>query len=164
MTAKDVDQKLRGLSQEEARKRLAEHGLNALPEAKAISLGQRLIGQFKSALIYILLFALALDLALWLYEGARQVPHEALAIGLILILNAGLGAYQETKAEEALARLKALTVPSIWVKRDGALVHIRSDELVPGDIARVEAGDRVPADGILAEGLGVMADEFDPHG
>ena len=159
MTAKDVDARLRGLSQAEARQRLAEHGLNALPEAKAISLWRRLLGQFKSALIYILLFALALDLALWLHEGARQIPHEALAIGLILILNAGLGAYQEAKAEEALARLKALAVPSIWVKRDGELVHIRSDELVPGDIARIEAGDRVPADGIVAEGLGVMADE-----
>ena len=97
MTAKDVDANLRGLSQVEARQRLAEYGVNALPEAKAISLGQRLIGQFKSALIYILLFALALDLALWLHEGASQIPHEALAIGLILILNAGLGAYQESQ-------------------------------------------------------------------
>ena len=159
MTANNIDARLRGLSQVDARKRLAEHGLNALPEAKATSLWRRLLAQFKSALIYILLFALALDLALWLHEGARQVPHEALAIGLILILNAGLGAYQEAKAEEALARLKALAVPSIWVKRDGELVHIRSDELVPGDIARIEAGDRVPADGILVEGHGVMADE-----
>ena len=86
---------------------------------RASSLWQRLISQFKSALIYILLFALALDLVLWLHEGAKAVPYEAIAIALILILNAGLGAYQEGKAEEALARLKALAMPSVWVMRDG---------------------------------------------
>jgi Ca2+-transporting ATPase len=115
MTADNIDARLRGLSQLAARRRLAEDGLNALPEAKAIGLGRRLLAQFKSALIYILLFALALDFALWLHEGARQIPYDALAIGVILILNAGLGAYQEAKAEEALAGLKALAVPSIWV-------------------------------------------------
>ena len=158
MTVKDVDQK-RGLSQVEALQRLAAHGPNALPEAVTNSLWQRLFSQFKSSLIYILLFALALDLALWLYEGAKQVPFESITIGLILILNAGLGAYQEGKSEEALARLKALATPTAWVKRDGALVQIPANELVPGDIARVEAGDRVPADGCLVEGQGVMADE-----
>lgn len=159
MTANDNAPKLRGLSQSAARRRLAEHGPNALPEAKSIALWQRLLAQFKSALIYILLFALALDLALWLHEGARQVPYEAIAIGLILVLNAGLGAYQESKAEEALARLKALAMPSVWVMRDGVLAQIPAIELVPGDIARIEAGDRVPADGRLVEGQGVMADE-----
>ena len=150
---------LRGLSQAEAQQRLAANGPNSLPEAKSISLWQRLLSQFKSALIYILLFALALDLALWLHEGAKQIPFESIAIGLILVLNAGLGAYQESKAEEALARLKALAKPSVWVKRDGALVQIPANDLVPDDIARVEAGDRVPADGRLIEGQGVMADE-----
>ena len=76
MTANDVEPKLRGLSQVEARQRLAAYGPNALPEAKPIGLWQRLLSQFKSALIYILLFALALDLALWLHEGAKLVPHE----------------------------------------------------------------------------------------
>ena len=128
MTVKDADPNVRGLSQVEARQRLAAHGPNALPEAKVVSLWQRLISQFKSALIYILLFALALDLALWLHEGAKQIPFESIAIGLILILNAGLGAYQEGKAEEALARLKALATPSAWVKRDGALVQIPANE------------------------------------
>ena len=151
--------KLRGLSQTEAARRLVEHGSNALPEAEGVSLWQRLISQFKSALIYILLFALVLDLVLWLHEGAKAVPYEAIAIALILILNAGLGAYQEGKAEEALARLKALAMPSVWVMRDGTLSQIPAGELVPGDIARIEAGDRVPADGLLAAGHGVMADE-----
>ena len=117
MVANDIGLKLRGLSQVEARQRLAEHGPNALPEPKATSLWQRLLRQFKSALIYILLFALALDLGLWLHDGAKQVPYEAIAIALILALNAGLGTYQESKAEEALARLKALAMPSVWVMR-----------------------------------------------
>lgn len=122
-------------------------------------IGRRLVRQFKSALIYILLFALALDLALWLHEGAKTVPFEAIAIAFILILNAGLGAYQEGKAEEALARLKAMAMPSVWVMRDGALTQVPIGESVPGDVARVEAGDRVPADGRLVIGQGVMADE-----
>jgi P-type Ca2+ transporter type 2C len=159
MTASSIEVQLQGLSRMEAARRLVEHGPNALPEGKAIGLWQRLLRQFKSALIYILLFALALDLALWLYEGAKQIPHEAVAIGLILILNAGLGAYQESKAEEALGRLKALALPSVWVKRDGVLAQIPANELVPGDTARVEAGDRIPADGRLIEGQGLMTDE-----
>lgn len=150
---------LEGLTQEEARQRLSAHGPNALPEAKGISLPARLLNQFKSPLIYILLFALSLDLALWLYEGARDIPFESIAIGLILVLNAGLGAYQESKAEEALAHLNVLAMPTAWVRRDGALLQIPAQEIVPGDVARVEAGDRVPADGRLIEGQGVAADE-----
>jgi Ca2+-transporting ATPase len=157
MAAGDVEQS--GLTQLEAQQRLGACGRNALPEAEGIGLGLRLLNQFKSPLIYILLFALALDLALWLKEGAREIPFESIAIGIILILNAGLGAYQESKAEEALARLKALAMPAAWVRRDGALVQIPAQEIVPGDIARVEAGDRVPADGRLIEGQGVEADE-----
>lgn len=159
MSVKTIHRMLHGLSETEARHRLTTHGPNALPEAKSISHWQRVLSQFRSALIYILLFALALDLALWLHEGARQIPFESVAIGLILILNAGLGAYQEGKAEEALARLKALATPSAWVKRGGVLMQIPVTELVPGDVARIEAGDRVMADGRLVEGQGVMADE-----
>jgi len=153
------DPKLQGLSQTAAAERLAEYGPNALPEGGGVSLWQRIIRQFKSALIYVLLFALALDFAIWLHEGAKTVPYESIAIALILILNAGLGAYQEGKAEEALARLKALAMPSVWVMREGQLRQIPASDLVPGDIARIEAGDRVPADGILAAGQAVMTDE-----
>ena len=159
MSVAHLASKWHGLSQAEAARRLAKHGPNGLPEAKSTALWLRLLRQFKSPLIYILLFALALDLALWLHAGARQVPYEALAIGLILVLNAGLGAYQESKAEAALAHLKALAMPSVWVMRDGVLAQIPANELVPGDAARIEAGDRVPADGRLVAGQGVMADE-----
>jgi Ca2+-transporting ATPase len=159
MNEETIHPKLYGLSEGEARHRLITHGPNALPEAKSISHWRRILNQFNSPLIYILLFALALDLALWLHEGAHEIPFEAVAIGLILIINAGLGAYQEGKAEEALARLKALAAPSAWVKRGGTLIQIPAIELVPGDIARIEAGDRVMADGRLVTGQGVMADE-----
>lgn len=154
-----VAERRQGLTAAEAHSRLLECGPNSLPEAPPIGVWRRLLAQFKSALIYILLFALVLDFVLWLHEGAGGVPYETIAIALILILNAGLGAYQEGKAEEALARLKAFAVPTVWVQRDGQLVQIPSPDLVPGDIARVEAGDRVPADGLLTEGQGIMADE-----
>ncbi len=90
------------------------------------------------------MFALILDLGLWLWQGAERWPVESISIGLILLLNAGLGVYQEGKAEQALARLKALAAPSVWVIRDGVLVEVPARNLVPGDIARLEAGDRVP--------------------
>jgi Ca2+-transporting ATPase len=159
MTGNDMDVMHRGLSHAEAARRLAEYGPNALPEAEPVRLWQRLLRQFMSPLIYILLFALALDLGLWAWEGALGVPFESLAIALILVLNAGLGAYQEGKAEEALARLKAMALPRVWVMRDGKLSQVVADNLAPGDIARLEAGDRVPADGHLVDGQGVMADE-----
>jgi Ca2+-transporting ATPase len=154
-----IGQRLRGLTGAEAARRLAEHGFNTLPETKRVHLWQRLARQFKSALIYILFVALAVDLALWLYEAGAGVPYEAAAIALVLMFNAGLGAYQEGRAEEALARLKAMAAPSTWIMRDGTLVQIPLREVVVGDIARIEAGDRVPADGLLVSGEGVMADE-----
>jgi Ca2+-transporting ATPase len=149
----------RGLTRQDAGKRLAEFGPNALPEPLPVSQWQRWLRQFESPLIYILLFALILDLGLWLWEGAGRLPVESVAIALILVLNAGLGVYQESKAEQALAHLKALAMPSVWVVRDTVLVQAPARELVPGDIARVEAGDRVPADGTLVGGQGVTADE-----
>jgi Ca2+-transporting ATPase len=159
MTSPLAAPRLHGLNSSKAAARLAEHGPNALPEGARITVWQRLINQFKSALIYILLFALALDLAMWVHEGAATVPHEAIAIALILALNAGLGAYQEGKAEEALARLKALAMPLVWVIRDAALTQVEADRIVPGDVVRIEAGDRIPADGRLLVGNGVMTDE-----
>ncbi|MDX2201490.1 MAG: HAD-IC family P-type ATPase [Hyphomicrobiaceae bacterium] len=158
-TERSEPPQLLGLTRAEAARRLAEHGPNALPEAVQAGLWQRFVRQFKSPLIYILLFALVLDLALWLHEGAQGFPYEALAIALILLLNAALGAYQEGKAENALARLKAMAAPSVWVMRDGSLTQIPAAEIVPGDLARIEAGDRIPADGVLVTGQGVMADE-----
>ncbi|MDX2007283.1 MAG: HAD-IC family P-type ATPase [Meiothermus sp.] len=148
-----------GLTSSQARERLAVFGPNTLPEKAPEPLWHRFIRQFQSPLIYILLFALAFDAGLWIYEGARGWPTESLTIGLILLLNAGLGVYQEFRSEGALARLKAMAAPQVWVLRDGELVRLPSQELVPGDVLRLEAGDRVPADGALLQAQGVLLDE-----
>jgi Ca2+-transporting ATPase len=148
-----------GLTTAEAQRRLREYGRNALPETPPRPLWRRFLRQFQSPLIYILLFALGVDLVIFAIEGGQGTPAESLAIGLILLLNAGLGVYQESKSEAALAHLKAMSAPRVWVRRDGRLAHLASDELVPGDVVRLEAGDRIPADGALREAEGVMADE-----
>jgi Ca2+-transporting ATPase len=148
-----------GLSTAEAAGRLARTGPNALPEAAAEPVWRRFVRQFNSPLIFILLFALAFDAGLWIYEGAHGWPIEATAIGLILLFNAVLGLYQERRSEAALARLRALAAAHAWVLRDGEFVRLPIDRLVPGDVVRLEAGDRVPADGSLQQPHGVMLDE-----
>ena len=150
---------LKGLSTSEAEARLRQHGPNALPEKPPRTLGQRFISQFESPLIYILLFAVLVDLIIWFIEGASGLPFESIAITVILLLNAGLGVYQESKAESALSALKALAESLVWVLRDGHLVHVSATELVPGDVLRIEAGDRIPADGVVIEAQGILVDE-----
>ena len=152
-------QTAQGLTTEEARRLLAEHGANALPEAAGAPLWLRFLRQFKNPLIYILLFAVAFDVAVWIYEAWQGWPVEGFVIAVVLLLNAGLGTFQEYRSEQAIAQLKALTAFFVWVMRDGKLVKLPSRELVPGDVVRIEAGERVPADGTLLEGVGVMADE-----
>ena len=150
---------MNGLTTTEATERLARGGPNALPEQPPDPLWRRFARQFESPLIYILLFALAFDVGLWLYEGAHAWPIEATAIGLILLFNAALGLYQEQRSEAALTRLKTLGGSQAWVLRDGHLVRLTTHHLVPGDWVRLEAGDRVPADGTLVDARGVMLDE-----
>ena len=148
-----------GLSTAEAKELLTRHGLNVLPEKPPVPFWRRFADQFRSPLIYILLIALAIDLIIWFAQGRVSLPFESFAIGLILLLNAGLGVYQESKAEAALKHLKALAESFVWVLRDGRLVHLPSAELVPGDIVRIEAGDRIPADGTLIDAQGISVDE-----
>lgn len=150
---------MKGLSTTVAAELLARVGPNALPEHAPDPLWRRFVRQFQSPLIYILLFALAFDLGLWMHEGAHAWPIEASAIGLILLFNAILGLYQEQRSEAALTRLKALAGAQAWVLRDGHLVRLPSHALVPGDAVRLEAGDRVPADGTLMDARGAMIDE-----
>ena len=148
-----------GLSAEEARRRLVEIGPNALPAPERPSLAGRLVRQFTSALIYLLLLALAFDLAAWVHDGAHGVPVEALVILAVLVLNAGLGVLQEYRSERALDELAKLGSPRVWVLRDGAFDQHAVSELVPGDLVRLEAGDRVPADGVALRPESLSADE-----
>ncbi|MBL8209847.1 MAG: HAD-IC family P-type ATPase [Bryobacterales bacterium] len=142
---------MQGLSQAESADRLKRFGPNALPEAPSEPLLRRFLRQFQSPLIYILLFALVVDLFVWVREGATGVPVETFVIGLILFLNAALGTWQEQKAEAALAHLKALAAPQVWTLRDGEWRQVPAADLVPGDLVRLEAGDRVPADGTIED-------------
>lgn len=148
-----------GLSAAIAAERLAEFGPNALPEHPPTPTWLRFLRQFQSPLIFILLFALLVDGIAWFLEGAQGLPVESLAIGLILLINAGLGVYQESKSESALAKLKKLSTPFVWAYRDGKLVHLSAEVLVPGDVVRVEAGNRIPADAQLLTSEEVLLDE-----
>jgi Ca2+-transporting ATPase len=155
----DASRRPAGLTSEEALRRLDAQGPNALPTSPPVRLWRRFFAQFHSALLYLLLFALVFGLAVWAYEGAHGWPAEAIAIAAVLLLNAGLGAFQEHRSEQALAQLEALAAPLAWVLRDGKFSRLPSRELVPGDVLRVEAGERLPADGVFVEAQGVLVDE-----
>ncbi len=148
-----------GLSSDEALACLNRFGPNSVPEAVGKSTLKRFIEQFQSPLIYILLIALLVDLIIWFAEGSTGVPVESIAIAAILFLNSGLGMYQEGKSEAALARLKAMAAPQSWVLRDGHYEHLPTSQIVPGDIVRLEAGDRVPADAEIRSPEGCLVDE-----
>jgi len=149
----------RGLTQSDAESLLMTHGLNQLPQKKPVSLFRRFIHQFSNALIYILLAALLIDLILWWLEGESNIPIDAIAIASILLLNASLGVWQESKAENALAKLESFTVQNVWTLRDDKLEKIARHFLVPGDLVRLESGERIPADLILVDDEELIVDE-----
>ncbi|MGQ9848793.1 MAG: cation-translocating P-type ATPase [Aggregatilineaceae bacterium] len=144
--------RIRGLTKSEAEARLALIGPNALREQPRPTFWHRLLAQFQSFVIYILIFAALLSAALgdWI---------EAAAILAIVILNATLGVIQEGKAEEALAALRKLTSPDATVIRDGVQEIIPASQIVPGDIVILEAGNYIPADVRLIEAINLKVDE-----
>lgn len=147
-----------GLTSEEAARRLRSVGPNRLPTAPRASLARRVLHQFASPLIYLLLFAVVFDVVTSLRD-AGSWPIEGTVIAAVLVLNAFLGVMQEYRAEAALAQLEKLASPLAWTLRDGALRHLPADELVPGDRVRIEAGERIPADGLFRDASAVMVDE-----
>jgi P-type Ca2+ transporter type 2C len=148
-----------GLTSSQAQEALARVGPNALQAKPPKSLLARLSAQLQSALIYVLLFALLVDVAAWALAGAAGVPLEALAIFGVILLNAALGVLQEFRSERALLELERLGAPRAWVLRDEFFQHIDAAGIVPGDIVRLEAGDRVPADGATLEPESLNVDE-----
>jgi len=148
-----------GLTTAQAALILSRSGPNALPAKASRSLLLRLLLQLKSALIYLLLLALVIDLLAWALSGGVGAPLESLAILGVIVLNAGLGVAQEYRSERALRELAKLSAPRAWALRDGCFQHIDAAELVPGDIVRLEAGDRVPADGVVRGGEALSVDE-----
>ena len=119
----------------------------------------RVIRQFQSTIIYILIFALAFALLILLLEGGHGWPFEATAIAVILLFNTVMGVWQEYRAEDAISKLAALAASRAWVVRDGEPRRIPVDEVVPGDIFRVEAGERIPADGMIVRSQGLLVEE-----
>ncbi len=141
-----------GITSEEAKKRLARYGPNALPEVPPVPFWRKFLGQLRSFLVIILLAATALSMLLgdWIEAGA---------ILAIVVLNAFIGAIQESRAEQALQSLKKMAAPEAQVLRDGVRQTIPARELVPGDIVLLEAGSIVPADLRLLETAQLRVDE-----
>ena len=141
-----------GLSSTEASKRLEKDGKTVLPEAKKVSPLELFLKQFASFMIYILLGAIGLSLFLRDYK-------DAILIGIVVIVNAIIGFYQEYKAEKTLASLKKMASPTAKVLRDGQIDEIATAKLVKGDIVILEEGDLIPADVRLFESVGLSINE-----
>jgi Ca2+-transporting ATPase len=134
-----------GLSPSEADARLARVGPNTIPESQRRTWVGIALAQLRSPLIYLLFAAAAVALAL-------GHASDAIVILVVVALNAGLGALQETRAERSLEALRKLSAPQARVRRGGADRVIAARELVPGDVLALEAGDAVAADARLVEG------------
>lgn len=150
-----------GLSTHQVAALRAEHGPNALPEPRRSV--WRLVGrQFQDVLVWILLGAMVLSAVVPLFEHAPLTAAsflDAYVIGAILVLNAVLGFVQEYRAESAIAALKRMSAHHARVRRDGREQEILAEELVPGDLLLLTAGDRVAADGLLLGQAFLQVDE-----
>ena len=148
---------LQGLTQEEADRRLEEHGKNKLKEGKKASLIQRFLEELADPMIIILLVAALISGITAFYEGESFA--DVLIILAVVIINAILGVVQESKAEAAIAALQEMAAATSKVLRDGRQIQVKSEDLVPGDVVILEAGDAVPADGRIAECASMKIEE-----
>lgn len=146
-----------GLSAGEAEKRLLANGKNKLAEAKKDSLLKRFISQMMDPMILILLAAAAISGVLAVVEGESFA--DVIIILDVVIINAVLGVYQESKAEKAIEALQEMSAATSKVLRDGKLITVHSEDLVVGDVVLLEAGDAVPADGRLIENASLKVEE-----
>lgn len=146
-----------GLTKEEAAERLEKYGKNKLREGKKEFLILRFLKQLKNPMILILIAAAVISglTAVYAKESAADV---IIILGVVLI-NAVLGMVQESRAERAIAALQEMTVSVSKVIRNGHPCMLHSEELVPGDILVLEAGDSVPADGRIIECAGMRTEE-----
>ncbi|MBP1554539.1 MAG: cation-translocating P-type ATPase [Oscillospiraceae bacterium] len=147
-----------GLSSEEVLGRKERYGENALAEKPPKTLLQRFISQFADILIIILLISAAISFTVSLISDDESF-FEPILILVIVIINACIGVFQESKAEKALDALKKMSSPHARVLRDGEERMVDTKELVPGDIIRLEAGDFVPADARLIRASNLKVEE-----
>ncbi|MBI3309486.1 MAG: cation-translocating P-type ATPase [Candidatus Melainabacteria bacterium] len=141
-----------GLTLQEVKNRLEKYGLNQLPEQKRISAYKIFLRQFSNFIIWVLIVAAIIALIV-------GEVIDASAIGFIILLNAILGFVQEYQAEKSLTSLRKLSTPTSKVIRDGQLQGILSEELVPGDLVLLEAGDNIPADGRVVQSVQLATQE-----
>lgn len=141
-----------GLSDSEAERRLQQVGPNRLEAARPVSWLKILTDQLRSVVVALLVAAAATSLAL----GERI---EAVAIGVVLLINTVIGFVTELRARTAMAALLRLDVPRAFVVRGGQLRALDAHALVPGDVVEIDAGQRVPADGRLLDGIDLRIDE-----
>lgn len=148
-----------GLSDDRVQELRRQYGQNRLREKRKKSSFQRFCGQFKDAMILILIAASAVSFFIACIEGKTGEFFEPVLILLIVVLNAFMGVMQESRAEKALDALKNLSAPHARVLRDGKEKIVDACELVPGDIIRLEAGDFVPADARLLKSVSLKSEE-----
>lgn len=142
----------KGLTSDEAKKRMKEYGPNVLEKKKRISPVKIFLEQFNDFIIWVLISATILSAIM----GQKA---DAITIVIIVVMNAMLGFIQEYKTEKSLEALQNLTAPTSKVLRDQEIKVISAEELVPGDIIILESGDRIPADSMLIEGNSLVVDE-----
>ncbi|MFW9611192.1 MAG: cation-translocating P-type ATPase [Fluviibacter sp.] len=142
----------RGLTSDEAMRRLDQHGPNRLPEGAKRGPWMRFLQQFDNVLVYVLLAAGFVKLMLGLWLDASVI------MGVVLI-NAVLGFLQEGKAEKALDSIRNMLSADARVLRDGEVRIMAAEDLIPGDIILLESGDRIPADGRLIDVKNLRTDE-----
>ena len=151
-----------GLSSEESAKRLEQNGKNKLAEGKKESLIHRFFKQLAEPMTIILIVAAAISAGVEVYEGLQhgfEFPADVVIILAVVIINALLGVFQESKAEKALEALQEMSKAQSKVIRDGKQISIASEDLVVGDIIILEAGDSVPADARIIECASMKIEE-----
>ncbi len=146
-----------GLSEEEVKKRLSEHGYNRLETKKQKSLLSMFLEQFKSSMVIILLIAAIVSGVIGVVEGEGLM--ETFVILGILVINAIIGTVQEKKAQASMEALKKMSSPQTKVLREGQVFQVNSTDIVPGDIVILDTGDIVPADVRLIEAVNLKIQE-----
>jgi len=158
LAALDSDAR-QGLTAAEARARLARVGPNELPAEPPIPAWRRVLAQFRDVLVILLLVATAVSAVLWAIERDSPLPYEAIAILVVVLLNATMGYFQEARAEAAVAALRAMSAAQALVIRDGERQVVAAAGIVPGDIVVVAEGDTIPADARLIESAALQTAE-----
>lgn len=154
---KDLDAVPEGLTSDEASKRLQKYGKNELAKPKGKSLIRRFLEQLADPMIIILLVAAVVSGITAAY--ANESFADVFIILFVVIINAVLGVYQESKAEKAIEALQQMTAATSKVLRDGEIAHVKSADMVPGDVVLLEAGDAVPADCRIIESASLKIEE-----